>query len=109
MPNAFHRLGDSVAALSSRIRFAWAALIGRFPLPTPLERLQLMTILADIAAIKASDNARAALDAQNAQSVADATAAAKAASDKTDALAARLDALSAIVGTEPAPATPFNG
>jgi hypothetical protein len=98
MSNVFHRLGDAAAALSSRIQFAWAALIGRLPLPTPFERLKLMTILADIAAIKAAEAARVALDAEKDQAVNSALAAAKAASDKSDALAARLDSLIAVVG-----------
>jgi hypothetical protein len=98
MPNAFHRLGDAASAFSSRVQFAWAAFTGRLPLPTPLERLKLMTIIADIAAIKATETARAALDAQKDQAVADATAAAEAATAKLDALTKRVDDLVATVG-----------
>ena len=96
MPNALHRLGDVASAFASRIQLAWAALV--LPLPTPLERLKLMTIIADIAAIKATEAARAALDAEKDQAVADATAAAKAATDKLDALTKRVDDLVATVG-----------
>ena len=102
MANLFHRIGDRVAAIAARFEFALAALTGKFPLPTPLERKTIMTIFERLAA---AETRLAALETGATETVSIATAAstaASAASINVADLSVRLAVIETEVGT-PAP------
>jgi uncharacterized coiled-coil protein SlyX len=105
MANLFHRLGDAAAALSARLLFAWDALTGAMPLPTPLERTIIMSIHARLAALESAASAQAAINDQ----VATAASAAQTATQDVAALTSKVDALVADVGTDAAPAEQAQG
>ncbi len=99
--NLFHRLGDAVAALMARLRFARDALTGAFPLPTPLERSIIMSIMSRLAALEAFQAAQADINA----TVSTAADAAHQASSDVAALGDRVSTIEAEIGTD-APAQP---
>lgn len=85
--NLFHRLGDAFERARARFRFALDAWSGRMPLPTPLERSIVMSILARLAALEAA----AAAQAENNAQLAAAASAVQQTTDGLNALADRLD------------------
>lgn len=101
-PNFLHRLGDAFARATARLKFALDALSGRMPLPTPLERSLLMSILSRLAALEAAQSAQAPINA----TIADAAAAAQQATTDVGSLTDRVTAIMAEIGTESAPAEP---
>lgn len=100
--NILHRLGDALERATARIRFAWDCLTGAMPLPTPLERLTVMSILSRLAALEAAAAAQgdtAGIAATAAQAAQDATRAVVEMGD-------RVAKIEAEIGTDAVPAAP---